>query len=87
MKTIGVTRSGAPVLHINAVWDDEAKVWTATSEDVPGLATEAATPEDLLRKLRVMVPELLEINGLGPDNGMAPREFLIHSEQRASLAC
>tara|TARA_R110002110_G_scaffold111137_2_gene276801 strand:- start:1321 stop:1578 length:258 start_codon:yes stop_codon:yes gene_type:complete len=84
---IGVTRTGAPVLHINAVWDDEAKVWTATSEDVPGLATEAATQEDLLRKLRVMVPELLELNGLGPDKGLAPQELLIHSEQRASLAC
>lgn len=84
---IGATRTGTPVLHVNAVWDDEAKVWTATSEDVPGLVTEAATQEELLRKLRVMVPELLEINGLDPVNGLAPRELLIHSEQRAPLAC
>tara|TARA_R110002110_G_scaffold153886_1_gene347533 strand:- start:89082 stop:89339 length:258 start_codon:yes stop_codon:yes gene_type:complete len=84
---IGVTRTGAPVLHINAVWDDEAKVWTATSEDLPGPATEAATQEGLLRKLRMMVPELLELNGLDPDSGLAPQELLIHSEQRASLAC
>ena len=84
---LGPVRKTTPVLHINAVWDDEAQVWTATSEDVPGLATEAATQELLLQKLRVMVPELLELNGAPEDNGLAPRELLIHSEQRAVLAC
>ena len=47
---------------VNALWDGEAGVWVATSEDVPGLATEAATPRSLIAKLRVMVPELLELN-------------------------
>ena len=28
-------------LLVTAEWDDEAKVWVATSEDVPGLVTEA----------------------------------------------
>jgi hypothetical protein len=28
-------------LIVHAVWDDEACVWVVTSEDVPGLATEA----------------------------------------------
>lgn len=50
--------------HIGAFWDDEAKVWVATSEDVPGLATEAETVESLLDKLRVMIPELLESSGV-----------------------
>ena len=27
--------------------DDEAKVWVATSDDVPGLATEAETMQEL----------------------------------------
>ena len=36
----------------------------AESEDVPGLATEAETLEDLMAKLTVMVPELLEENGV-----------------------
>jgi predicted RNase H-like HicB family nuclease len=48
---------------VNAKWDDEAKVWVATSEDVPGLVTEAETIERLFEKLRVMIPELLEANG------------------------
>lgn len=49
---------------IRAEWDEEALVWVATSDDVPGLVTEAATIEDLLGKLRVMVPEMLEENGV-----------------------
>jgi predicted RNase H-like HicB family nuclease len=47
---------------IRAEWDAEAKVWVATSDDVPGLATEAATLEELSSKLDVMVPELLQLN-------------------------
>jgi predicted RNase H-like HicB family nuclease len=52
-------------LLIQADWDDEARVWVATSDDVPGLATEADTIEQLLERLKVMVPELLEANGCG----------------------
>lgn len=48
--------------HVQADWDPEAGVWVATSEDVPGLATEAETIEALTEKLRVMIPELLEAN-------------------------
>ena len=50
-------------LFIRAEWDDEAFVWVATSDDVPGLATEADTLEALSAKLELMVPELLEANG------------------------
>ena len=48
---------------INASWDAEAEVWVATSDDAPGLATEARDIDVLIRKLRVMIPELLEANG------------------------
>lgn len=47
---------------IYAVWDEEASVWVAESEDIPGLATYGATTDELLAKLKVMVPELLEAN-------------------------
>jgi len=50
-------------LMVYAMWDAEAGVWVATSEDVPGLATEADTVEKLIAKLKVMIPELLEANG------------------------
>jgi predicted RNase H-like HicB family nuclease len=51
---------------VTAAWDPEASVWVAQSDDVPGLVTEADTVEQLLVKLRVMVPELLEANGVLP---------------------
>ncbi|MDR2001146.1 MAG: DUF1902 domain-containing protein [Zoogloeaceae bacterium] len=51
------------ILFIRAEWDSEAEVWVATSDDVPGLATEAETIEALSAKLEILVPELLEANG------------------------
>lgn len=50
------------VYQVNAFWDEESAVWVATSEDVPGLATEADTIEALSQKLRNIVPELLFSN-------------------------
>src|SRR5437764_11701701 len=60
--------------HVKADWDAEAGVWVATSEDVPGLATEAETIEELTNKLRVMIPELLASNGLL--SGIVPAESI-----------
>lgn len=50
-------------LFIRAEWDEKASVWVATSDDVPGLATEETTMEALIIKLKTMIPELLEANG------------------------
>ena len=52
------------VIQVTAIWDEEARVWVAESEDVPGLITEAGTLEQLVLKLESMVPELLELNGI-----------------------
>ena len=54
---------GTKQITVNAEWDSEAKVWVATSDDVPGLITEAGTVESLAEKLSVMIPELLDANG------------------------
>lgn len=51
-------------LIVNAIWDDEARVWVATSDDVPGLATEADDMDALVEKLKLMIPELLDANGV-----------------------
>jgi hypothetical protein len=55
---------------VNAIWDEAAGVWVATSEDVPGLVVEAATFDELDREVRALVPELLVLNGIIKD---APR--------------
>jgi hypothetical protein len=50
-------------LFVRAEWDEEARVWVATSDDVPGLATEDDNLESLIEKLKTIIPELLEANG------------------------
>lgn len=61
---------------VRAEWDAEAAVWVATSDDVPGLITEAETIEALDAKLKSMVPELLEANGCMPADGQVTVELL-----------
>jgi len=51
-------------LFVRVEWDDEACVWVATSDDVPGLATEEDTMEGLIKKLKIIIPELLDANGI-----------------------
>ena len=66
-------------LMVKAFWDEEAEVWVAESEDVPGLVTEAGTMEALISKLKVLIPELLEANGLFgeiDDDGQIPFHLL-----------
>ena len=61
---------------VRAEWDDEAGVWVATSDDVPGLVTEAQTLEALDAKLKSMVPELLEANGCMPADGQVAVDLI-----------
>ncbi len=51
-------------IKVKVIWDDEAKVWIATSDDVPGLVTESEDFDTLINKLRVIIPELIEENKL-----------------------
>ncbi len=48
------------MIVVRALWDAEAEVWVATSEDLPGLVTEADTPQALMAKLHTMIPDLLK---------------------------
>ena len=52
--------------QITVEWDEDARVWVASSEDVPGLATGADIFEELIEKLKIVIPELLVENGLLP---------------------
>jgi len=63
------------IYFVRAEWDDDAKVWVATSDDVPGLVTEADTMEALSSKLETMIPELLFENGY-PDTSEISYEVL-----------
>ncbi len=63
-------------------WDDDARVWVASSDEVPGLATGADTFEDLIEKLKIVIPELLVENGLLPE-GTDNVPFAIIAERTA----
>ena len=52
--------------RVNMLWDAEAQVWVATSEDVPGLVLESGSFDALVERVKVAVPELLELNGTRP---------------------
>ena len=43
-------------------WDPEAEAWTAISDAIP-LALESESLDALMERVRVAVPELLELNG------------------------
>ncbi|MBQ7720365.1 MAG: DUF1902 domain-containing protein [Clostridia bacterium] len=48
--------------RINIIWDSEAAVYVATSEDVPGLVLESGSLDALIERVKTAVPELLELN-------------------------
>ncbi len=68
-------------IKIKAMWDAEAEVWLAVSDDVPGLVTEAETSAQLVRKLRILIPELLEANGLFNEFRQEDIPFHLFSER------
>ena len=74
-------------IQVRAFWDEEAKVWVAESDDVPGLVTEASSVDQLVEKLKTLIPELLAENGL-PASGDIPfklvSEIEVVSHQRAA---
>jgi len=49
---------------IDFLWDNEAHVWIATSKDVQGLVLEHDSFDILVDKVRLAVPELLELQGV-----------------------
>ena len=52
------------VFEVRAEWDELARVWIATSADVPGLCCEAAEFEELVTTVLAIVPELLVANAV-----------------------
>ena len=49
---------------INIIWDNEYKVWIATSDDIPGLVLESDSYDVLINKIKYAIPELFELNNI-----------------------
>ena len=47
---------------INLLWDNEAAVWIATSQNIPGLILESGSLDALIERVRFAAPELLALN-------------------------
>lgn len=71
-------------LLIRLTWDPEAQVWTAESDDVPGLVLESGSFDALIERVRFAVPELLELNGTAP--APAPVQLRMVSERCERIA-
>jgi len=65
-------------------WDSEAGVWVAESDDVPGLVAEADSPNVLAQKLKTLIPELLELNGVASDRTARFHVRYQHEDWRSS---
>ena len=74
-------------IQVRAFWDDEAKVWVAESDDVPGLVAEALSVDQLVEKLKTLIPELLAENGIQVSGDIPFKlvsEIEVVSHQRAA---
>ncbi len=67
------------VIHLT--WDDEANVWIATSDDIPGLVLESGSFDALLERSRIAIPELLALNSPSP----SPLVLSFVSERRERM--
>ncbi|MDR0464705.1 MAG: DUF1902 domain-containing protein [Treponema sp.] len=48
---------------IMMTWDDEASVWIAESNDIPGLILESSSFDNLIERVKSAIPSLLEQDG------------------------
>lgn len=68
---------------VKFVWDDDANVWIATSNDIPGLILESGSFDALLERVRFAVPKLLSLNGIS-DSPLS-LEFISERHERIAL--
>lgn len=65
---------------IHAAWDPEAKVWSAHSDDIPGLVTEAETWDALIARAAAAATELFALNNI-PHDSQVELRFLAQQTQ------
>ncbi len=66
--------------NIQLDWDDEAKVWMATSEDIPGLILEDESADKLIQRVMLAAPEIIELNGVEKR-----QDFYFHCDRHEKL--
>ena len=78
------------VWTIRAEYDPQSRTWYSADGDLPGLAADAATIEELAAKAGAMLPDLLEIHrdDIDPARFTGPHSIRIvaHYERNFDLA-
>ncbi len=69
---------------INLMWDDEASVWIARSDDIDGLVLESGSIDALIERVRFAVPELLALNNQN-NQKTAKLHFISERYERVAL--
>ncbi len=67
---------------INFSWDDEAKVWVAICDDIP-LALESESLDDLIHRVRLAAPEIINLNNLPRHEAIC---FSMHQHEKMVFA-
>lgn len=57
---MGAESMSKQTFKVEAQWDSDADVWVATSSSVPGLVVEGLTKDEVIEKLRLVIPALRE---------------------------
>lgn len=68
---------------IHLTWDDEANVWVATSDDIPGLVLESGSFDALLEHTHIAIPELLALNS--PSSSPLSLSFVAERHEKMVL--
>ncbi|MGQ0564799.1 MAG: DUF1902 domain-containing protein [Gemmobacter sp.] len=71
---------------VRADWDDDARVWVATTSDIRGLAVEAATFDLLREAVNGAVADLIQENGFETDLPEVAVQILGQSILRIAVA-
>ena len=72
-------------ITVQAEWHQDARIWTATSEDVWGLAAQAPDLETLKAKVLPMIADLLELNHVEVQSTDIPIHFVAKSTNTLHL--
>ena len=71
---------------IKIFWDNEAAVWCASSDDVPGLVLESGSFDALVERVKFTVPELLELNSVKPSSEFCNLKFISERYDKVRLS-
>jgi hypothetical protein len=57
-----ITKGANGIYFVRTHYDAQTKRWTASSDDIPGLVTEADSFDDLIEQVSAIAPEMMVLN-------------------------